>query len=340
MSEVEIFTSCAERLRSLAIPSELENVAVIRTPFLLDGDFILLGKRHQGHLIALFPNQKAGMSIPGNDLKLSNGFKVAILELQDPDTGKPSPFLELCNMGNIDEILFGALLDELLKNIDAGIGDIVQQIKDLLEKWKSMLSLDSERVLSMNAIVGLFGELALLDYLVNDKNRNDFGNWVGPLGNRHDFEFEKNSIEVKSTTLKNNNEIKVHGVHQLEAYPGKSVYILRVKLELDPHGTSLPSLIDKISESPLVSREKLFDKLLKSGYKNEHLDSYRFLCFQPIEFHLVPVDGNFPQISAKELLKIDPADRINQIEYSVNISGLASKIGTCIADLNLEEVYE
>jgi hypothetical protein len=49
--------------------------------------------------------------------------------------------------------------------------------------------------------------------------------------------------------LKNNNEIQVHGVHQLEAYPGKSVYILRVKLELDPHGTSVPSLIEKILES-------------------------------------------------------------------------------------------
>jgi hypothetical protein len=340
MSEVDIFTSCAERLRSLAIPSELENVAVIRTPFLIDGEFVLLGKRHQGHLIALFPNQKGGISIPGNELKLSNGFKVAVLELKDPKTGKPKVFLELCNMGNIDEILFGALLDELLKSIDAGVGDIVQQIKDLLEKWKIMLSLDSERVLSMNAIVGLFGELALLDYLVNEKKRSDLVNWVGPLGNRHDFEFEKNSIEVKSTTLKNNNEIKVHGVHQLEAYPGKSVYILRVKLELDPHGTSLPSLIDKISQSPLISSEKLFDKLLKCGYKVEHLNSYKSLCFQPIEFHLVPVDSNFPQISAKDLLKIDPADRINQIEYSVNVSGLSSKIGTCIADLNLETVYE
>jgi len=340
MSEIAIFTSCAERLRSLAIPSELENVAVIRTPFLLDGEFILLGKRHQGHLLALFPNKKAGISIPGNELKLSNGFKVAILELQDPDTGQPVSFLELCNFGNLDEILFGALLDELLRNIDAGMGDIVQQIKDLLEKWKSMLSLDAERVLSINAIVGLFGELALLDYLVNEKKRNDFDNWVGPLGNRHDFEFAKNSIEVKSTTLKNNNEIQVHGVHQLEAYPGKNVYILRVKLELDPHGTSVPSLIEKILESSLISKDKLFDKLFKYGYKIEHQNSYKSLCFQPIEFHLIPVDSSFPQISAKDLLKIDPADRINQIEYSVNVSGLASKIGTCIADLNLETVCE
>lgn len=340
MSEIDIFTTCAERLRSLAVPSELENVAVIRTPFLLDGEFILLGKRHQGHLIALFPNQKGQISIPGKELKLSNGFKIAILELQDPDTGKPSSFLELCNIGNIDEILFGALLDELLNNIDKGVGDIVQQIKDLLEKWKSMLSLDAERVLSLNALVGLFGELLLLDYLVNEKKRSEFDNWVGPLGNRHDFEFAKNSIEVKSSTLKNNNEIKVHGVHQLEAYPGKQVFILRVKLELDPHGASLPSLIERILQSPLISGDKFFDKLLKAGYRKEQSDSYKSLCFQPIEFHLMPVDVKFPQITAKDLLKIDPTDRINQIEYSVNVSGLSSKVGAKISDLSLESIYE
>ena len=336
MTEMAIFTSCAERLRSLDFPSELENVAVIRTPYLLDGEFILLGKRHQGHLIALFPNKQGALSIPGNDLKLSNGFKVAILELQDPKSGKPTSFLELCNMGNIDETLFGALLDELLKIIDTDSADLIQQIKTLLEKWKDMLSLDAERVLSLNALVGLFGELLLLDYLINEKKSNVFENWVGPLGNRHDFEFDKCSIEVKSTTLKNSNQIEVHGVHQLEAYPGKSVFILIVKLELDPHGTSLPSLIEKISKSPLISNEKLFDKLLKNGCKNEHLDSYQSLCFQVVEFHLVPVDGDFPQISAKDLLNIDPADRINQIQYSVNISGLASKIATTIGELNLE----
>jgi hypothetical protein len=335
-----IYTTCAERFRSIHVPTEAENISVIRTPFSIGEEFILLGKRHQGHLIALFPIPKGHEAINDSGHKLSNGFKISNIVLQDPETMAPNSFLELCNIGNIDEALFGALLDELLRSIDNGVNDLVQEIKNLLEKWKNMLSLDSERILSMNALVGLFGELTLLDYLVNEKKENFFDSWVGPLGNRHDFEFKRNSIEVKSTTLKDNNSIVIHGVHQLEPYPGKNVFILRVKLELDPHGTSLPDLIAKIMNSPVISQEKLFEKLLKCGYKNEQAGSYRDICFQPIEFHLIPVDGSFPQITAKNLSAIDPKDRINQIEYSVNIAGLSSIIGNSISQLDLENIYE
>jgi hypothetical protein len=340
MTEGKIFTSSAERLRSLAVPTEMQKIAVIRTPFVINGEFILLGKRHQGHLIALFPNSKSDVDEPNTEQKLSNGFKISELKLLDPETQQPSYFLELCNVGNIDEYLFGALLDELLKEIDQGSDNLIEKIKAILEKWKNMLSLDSERVLSMNALVGLFGELVLLEYLVNEKNLAILDNWVGPLGNRHDYEFDKHSIEVKSTTLKNKEEIKVHGVNQLEAYPGKDVTILRIKLELDPHGTSLTTLVERIMKSPKVSEAKFREKLLKVGYKEADADAYRSIGFQTVEFHLVPVNEKFPRITAGILLGIDPLDRINEIEYSVNVSGLSSKISTNLADLNLEKFYE
>lgn len=340
MTDEKIFTSSAERLRSLAVPTEIQQISVIRTPFVIDGEFILLGKRHQGHLIALFPTSKSNVGEPSVEQKLSNGFKISTLKLLDPDTQQPNYFLELCNVGNIDEYLFGALLDELLKEVDQERQNLVEKIKSILEKWKNMLSLDVDRVLSMNALVGLFGELVLLDHLVNDKNLAALDNWVGPLGNRHDYEFEKHSIEVKSTTLKNKEEIKVHGVNQLEAYPGKSVTILRIKLELDPHGTSLTTLVERIMKSPNVSDSKFQERLAKVGYKESDADNYRSIGFQTIEFHLVPVNEKFPRITAGTLLGIDPLDRINEIEYSVNVSGLSTKISSSLADLNLEDLCE
>lgn len=340
METKDIYTTCAERFRGIKVPTAAENISVIRTPFSIGEEFILLGKRHQGHLIALFPVVDGNLEINAVDHKLSNGFKISSLTLQDPETSKPIAFLELCNIGNIDETLFGALLDELLRSIDNGVSDLLFEIKNLLEKWKNMLSLDSERILSMNALVGLFGELLLLDFFVNEKKENLFDSWVGPLGNRHDFEFAHNSIEVKSTTLKDNNFIVIHGVHQLEAYPGKKVSILRVKLELDPEGTSLPELIARVATSPLISQDKMSEKLLKCGYKREQASSYKDIRFQPVEYHLIPVDENFPQITAKNLSDIDPKDRINQIEYSVNIAGLASKIGATISQLDLDNIYE
>ena len=325
MTDIVIFNSCAERLRSLDTPTAAQQIDVIPTPYLLDGREILLGKRHQGHLIALFPNVENKHVVPGETVKLSNGFQMSMQTLMDPRSKEDLPFIELSNIGNIDVILFGAFLDELLKLIEGGKGLLLEEIKNLLAKWKSMLSLDTEKVMSLRSVIGLFGELLLLDYLVNVKKIAALDNWVGPNGNRHDFEFLNHSIEVKATTVKNGNEIHVSGVTQLEPYPGKSVNILRIKLEIEPNGISLPTLINKIITSKNLNSEKFFEKLAKVGYKKEKDTIYEEICFQPIEFQIIPVNSDFPRITSVSLLGIDPAARIKDVEYVVNVSGLETQ---------------
>jgi len=325
MAEIEIFTSCAERLKSLETPSAAQQIDVIPTPYMFDGKEVLLGKRHQGHLIALFPNVHSKYAIPGDTAKLSNGFQISAQTLADPKSKEALPFIELSNIGNIDVILFGAFLDELLKVVEEGNSSLLDEIKNLLEKWKGMLSLDTEKVMSIKSIIGLFGELLLLDHLVNVKKIKALDYWVGPNGNRHDFEFSHHSIEVKSTTVKNSNEIHVNGVTQLEPYPGKSVAILRIKLELEPNGISLPELIKKMKDAKSLNSEKFSEKLAKYGYQEAKEQLYTDICFQPIEFQIIPVDSKFPRITAKSLLEIDPAARIKEIEYTVNVAGLETQ---------------
>ena len=169
MSEIAIFSSCAERLKSLNTPTAAQQIDVIPTPYLLDGREILLGKRHQGHLIALFPNVNDKYVIPSQKEKLSNGFQISMQTLVDPESKEDLHFIELGNVGNIDVTLFGAFLDELLKFLEGGKGLLLEEIKNLLAKWKSMLSLDTEKVMSLSSVIGLFGELLLLEHLVNVK---------------------------------------------------------------------------------------------------------------------------------------------------------------------------
>jgi len=331
-----IFSSCAERLKSLDTPTAAQQIDVIPTPYLLDGREILLGKRHQGHLIALFPNVNNKHVLPIDTVKLSNGFQISMQKLMDPKTKKDWEFIELCNIGNIDVTLFGAFLDELLKSIEGGKGLLLEDIKNLLEKWKNLLSLDTEKAMSLKSVIGLFGELLLLDHLVNVKKIATLDNWVGPNGNRHDFEFLQHSIEVKSTTVKNGNDIHVSGVTQLEPYLGKTVAILRIKLEIEPNGMSLPQLIERIAAGDSINLGKLTEKLLKVGYQSDKAHHYKDLCFQAIEFQVIPVDSKFPRITANSLLALDPGARIKDVEYVVSVSGLETQRGTTLGLINFE----
>ena len=70
-------------------------------------------------------------------------------------------------------------------------------------------------MLSGNEVIGLFGELIVLEHLLNTHSKELFDNWVGPMGNRHDFEFPMNSLEVKTTANIANNEIQVNGLSQI-----------------------------------------------------------------------------------------------------------------------------
>ena len=336
MNEIDIFTNSTDRLRSLQTPSEEQGISVIPTPFQIGERTVLLGKRSQGHLIALFPAEGEKANLPDEPIKLSNSFQLATKQLLDPKTGIESRYLEFSNVGSIDIALFGALIDELLHCIDNGNGNVTEEIHDLLKKWKNLLALDEAKLLSLNVISGLFGELLLLDHLLNRLELDALDIWVGPNGNRHDFEFSSSSIEVKTTTVRNGDEIRVNGSSQLIPYPGKSVTILRIKLEIEPNGISLPDLIARIAETKNIDSSKFNEKLSKIGYRSAMADSYRSICFQLVELQIIPVDENFPRISPDALQKIDSSGRSHEVEYSVNVSGLQTQKSPDLESIKFE----
>ena len=336
MSNLHIFQNCARRFLTIEIPTEVQKIRVAPTPFERYGKPILLGRRSEGFLIALIPNHLDNIRQEQISAPLSNGFELALRDLNDEESGETSQYLEFRNVGNIDVTLFGALLDEILVNIDGVSGNLIDEIKQIIEKWKYMLSLKSQRKLELQAIIGLIGELLFLEYLIEIRGGEALMSWVGPLGNRHDFEFDSKSIEVKTTTSKTGHELTIHGLTQLEPYPGKTVSILKIKLEPDPTGLSLPALIDRILNSNLISNAKFAEKLQQVGYNSEDRDSYIDLAFRALLFQIIPVDKNFPRITKSFLQEFDKKERILDIQYVVNVAGLENQSEPEIRNLSLE----
>lgn len=338
MSELGIYRNSRERLESLSTPTELQRINVIPTPYSLEGQFILLGKLSKGHLAALFPDPNEKYRLPVGGLKLSNGFEILHHELRITETGHASCYLELRNVGNIDLNLFGALIDEVLRTLDKQIVGPIEVIKTVLERWKHILSLDSDRLMSANKLIGLLGELLLLEHLIQQKSPNILDNWVGPLGNRHDFEFTNKSIEVKSTTTRIGNEITVHGISQLESSVGKELNILKIQFEPDPTGLSVPEIVNRILETVGVSEAALFEKLSKVGYSHLMGKAYFNFRLRPIEFQLIPVDEKFPRITKDTLKELDKDGRVLDIEYVVNVSGLETQKSTFLSGIRLGDL--
>ena len=335
---LHIYIGAAERLRSIDFPDQDQNISVIPTPFQIKGESVLLGKRASGQLIALFPNVDPELELKSNPLRLSNGFEIALSKLKTKDSRRMLSYVEFRNIINIDLMLFGAIIDELLTNEISLNEDLLKSINDVLNRWKEMLSLDSGRTMTLNSIVGLMGELKFLKYLMVKYGTKSLPYWTGPRGGRHDFEFSQISIEVKTTSSKTSNEISVHGLSQLENFLGKEMLILKVKIEPDPAGQSLPDLIEDIVGQRVDIRNDLMNVLKTVGYNPVHNLHYQDVKFQFVEFQVIPIDVNFPKLIRSTLNDLDPNRKIIDVQYIVNTSGFETQKTKSIEEIEIGDV--
>jgi hypothetical protein len=325
-----------DRLLDLVPPQGIEKISVIETQFKINSFPILLGRRYNGNYIGLFPASSADQ-LPSTPIKLSNGFEVGTFQLVGESSAHEIDYVEFGNVSQVDVTLFGAILDEVIRVVQDS-ESILVEIQKVLERWRDLLTLDSPNQLSINKVIGLLGELHLMYFLLLTKKVSSTDPWVGPNGARHDFEFESHSIEVKTTLRKRSNEISIHGIDQLNPFPGKEVRILKVRLEPDPHGISLPDLVSSIESVLGRSTSDFTEKLLRAGYRHENREIYQNLKFQFIEHQDIPVNKDFPRISRELLEAIDPIKRIQDIEYVVDVTGLAVATSAKLSGIDWSEI--
>ena len=190
--------------------------------------------------------------------------------------------------------------------------------ESVLEDWKERfqgvglpLSPESQR--------GLFGELCVLNKLLERKSKSVIKTWIGPDRSLHDFVSDNWHLEVKTSTIKPG-RLQIHPFSQLDPIT-ENFYLLMVKISLN-EGQSLPDLVEEIR--PQISRDvgllNHFEKMLsKEGYRHEDAGLYQQ------EYALE--DMNFVTISEEtpvlNRLKIDPDIAcIHSIRWILKTEGL------------------
>lgn len=195
----------------------------------------------------------------------------------------------------------------------------------VLTRWRELFEPNQLALLSSSAQLGLLAELHVLETLIENSPEAGFNAWAGPSGGRHDFVTEKYSVEVKATTHRDSLTVKIHGAMQLDdnGLGNLSVYV--EQMEFSPTGESLPDAIDRIA-GKVVDQAALFQNLRQVGYRLEDAEGYRLSRMVVLRARLCMVDQDFPRIIAASMKQPIVLDRIERLEYAIDVGPLPSPV--------------
>lgn len=236
-------------------------------------------------------------------------------------TGKKLLIFKLINNQHKD--IFSILSEDLILSV-GNITDELQLVKQLLnrfEKWKSLFSKIGLNGLSPEEQCGLFGELYFLRKFLN--HNNDFGKvlntWVGTSNEIRDFQLNSWALEVKTTNGNNHQKIKISSERQLDISHLEFLYLYHLSLEkAQEGGESLPQIVFSIRQMlqiDIFSLNKFNAKLFEAGFFEHHLELYKNIGYHLRHESFYLVNGNFPRIQENDL-----REGVGDVKYSIIVS--------------------
>lgn len=206
--------------------------------------------------------------------------------------------------------------------------DFIAAVIDAVEQLKNLIS--SERLLSEEKIIGMWGELWVLEQFLSEKGSEAVYLWKGADKAIHDYRLEGSELEVKTTR----NEERIHVISrlsQLEASPNKQLYLCSIQVvEGSTDGYSLSEFVNRIES--LIKNDKeafsYFEKQLdKEGYKYGQARFYTTRYYLRTKPEIIIIDNQFPGIY-RNLIDASygkESSRISNVHYSINVTGLGSE---------------
>jgi len=288
-----------------------QKILIINTNFMVSGQYISFGLDEKGHRHLLIPN------INNEDIidKLSQGVHLTIDKFTD-SRGVDILYLDLiCLIGplkNLFSIIVMQILTGIFENLTENPGLICRHI---LDNWRAFLSQIQIRKLAASKIIGLFGELYLLEKLLK-KNRDAIKFWVGPEGKEHDFKNTHDAVEVK-TTKNLEKEIVIHGLSQLELPIDGTLYMYVLIYREFLEGISIIELIEKIKK--FVPLTVLINYLGEFRSIFDDVDYYKEIKFKVNSEIFYEIDNDFPKlVNTSFITPIHP--KVIKIQYNIDIS--------------------
>jgi hypothetical protein len=255
-----------------------------------------------------------------NDLPILSGITLAIAK-----DGSRSKLLIILNDSRNWEIFFTLCCDLIrstkqLKNKENATSVILRRLK----KWQDLLKRERIRLMSIEEIKGLIGELLFLSGPVAKSFGWDkaISFWKGPEEAPQDFAIHHDSVEVKCKAGDTKQSIRISSLDQLNTQLPNGylvVYTLATTSETDQKKLTLCSLVNSIRECLLDSddntRERFEDLIFLSGYTDN--EKYLEYVFSEIGFRSYHITERFPRILTEAV-----PQGITELAYSIQLSAL------------------
>lgn len=187
---------------------------------------------------------------------------------------------------------------------------------ETLERWREVLAARSR--MSVEAEVGLYGELLVLEALSEDAGKAAIEAWRGGDDEEHDFGLAALDLEVKTTSTERR-EHWISGLMQLQPTGDRPLILLSLQITRGGQsGRTLPQLIVDLGLDPAVLREKA---AWSADDADLFPDRWR-LRSTPLAFQ---VDEQFPAVT-RALLEASPRDLtpVRDLTYRLDLTHLST----------------
>lgn len=177
--------------------------------------------------------------------------------------------------------------------------------------------------LSAEKELGLFGELLVLDFLINKIGAGPAVEaWQGPLSEEHDFVFSAVHLEVKTTSGEQRRHM-MHGFTQLVPLRNIPLSVISIQLTRTNHegGLTLGQIVAGVRAKSGGHRPKVDAALEASGWDDADVELYNTFWTKRNEPRAFDVDQRFPALTAARLTKIIPNLKVvTDLSYRVDLT--------------------
>lgn len=250
--------------------------------------------------------------------------------------GKLTYFLDLTLTDPALNGVFTELAIDILSRLEKGFSP-ENAVFGTIEDFRLLLSPDAETLVPESKVLGLVGELFLLERLCRSAP-DAVRTWTGPRTQRHDFRRADRAIETKTSSRADATRVTIHGAEQLAPPAGGTLHLAHLRLERSADGDlGVARLWRRILDLG-ADRKLLAELIAETGCEDPESLAWNTVSWQSEGLDIYHVIEGFPRISATSFPgEVLPAG-ISALSYDVDLSVAgAFQLSPNDADQLLEE---